>query len=133
MPVSPEAYDRVKPFDIFGDERDYKVTAAMRYVLDQVKGKEPGTEWLEIYDYQTMKFINGALSKDLGDVAPLAHDKLYLEYDFPDLEELIPALAEAVNKGKTLEELEYSALVEKYYKPGLHSEARLMSLRSNQR
>ena len=57
----------------------------------------------------------------------------YLDYEFPDLEELIPALAEAVNKGKTLEELGYSALVEKYYKLGLHSEARLMSFRTNQR
>lgn len=77
-PVSPEAYDRIKPFDIFGDERDHKIAAAMRYVLDQVKGKEPGTEWLGIYDYQAMKFLDGALSKDLGDVAPLDHDEPYI-------------------------------------------------------
>lgn len=66
MPVSPEAYDRIKPFDIFGDERDHKVAAAMRYVLDQVKGKEPGIECLVLYDYQNISFVDKRISNVPG-------------------------------------------------------------------
>lgn len=79
MPVSPEAYDRVKPFDIFGDERDHKVAAAMRYVLDQVKGKEPGTEYLVIYDIQNISNQKHKLSPPgLGYVKAIDFDSPYL-------------------------------------------------------
>ena len=79
MPVSPEAYDRVKPFDIFGDERDHKVAAAMRYVLDQVKGKEPGTEWLGLYKHLNINLVDGEFSATAdGEVPPISYEKPYI-------------------------------------------------------
>ena len=79
MPVSPEAYERVKPFDIFGDERDNKVAEAMRYTLDQVKDKEPGTEWLGLYDYQKIGLIDSAFSAPSeGEVEAITSSKTYI-------------------------------------------------------
>ena len=78
-PVAPEAYSRIKPLNVFGDPRDHQVAAAMRNVLDHVKGKEPGTEWLALYDYWTMGFIDGILSEiGTGDVQSLDHDEAYI-------------------------------------------------------
>lgn len=78
-PVAPEAYSRIKPLDVFGDQRDHQVAAAMRYVLDQVKGKEPGTEWLGLYDHLTMRLLDGVLSEiGAGEVRTLNHDSPYI-------------------------------------------------------
>ena len=78
-PVIPEAYDRVKPFDIFGDERDNKVVTAMRYILDQVKDKEPGTECLGLYDYQNINFIDKIISATPGgEVDSITSNTMYI-------------------------------------------------------
>lgn len=78
-PVSPEAYSRITPLDVFGDQRDHLIVEAMRDVLNKVDGKEPGTEWLALYDYQTMSFIDGVLSEiGAGEVEPLDHNEAYI-------------------------------------------------------
>lgn len=79
-PVIPEAYDRVKPFDIFGDERDNKVVTAMRYILDQVKDKEPGTECLGLYDYQNINFIDKIISATPGGRSRFNHKQYYVYF-----------------------------------------------------
>lgn len=62
-PVSRSAYEKVSNLGVFDDNRDNLIVTAMREVLKTVENEEPGTEWLALYRYNSVDFIDGILSK----------------------------------------------------------------------
>lgn len=78
-PVTPQAYERISNLGVFGDYRDDELQNAMKHVLDNVKGKEPGTESLALYSFNDISFIDEAISKDAdGTIKSLDYDAPYI-------------------------------------------------------
>ena len=77
-PVTPQAYEKISNLGVFGDNRDDELQKAMKYVLDNIKDEEPGTECLALYSYDKLDRISKPNIGKFGAVEVIETDKDYV-------------------------------------------------------